>query len=203
MTELTTTQIQVAVAGWAADSPTRTFVKVDGKFGPQTEAAIKRFQAGYNLKVDGIVGPQTTVAIRALGDPDWSTKHFGWSEFDSYGSFTGGKTHAVQANILYLMLKLEAVRVKGGNRALLVNFGDHRGRGFRSIEHNTDIGGAQNSQHMYGIAADINIVGLTPAQLAAICKTCGFSGVKAYSGHVHVDSRMEYPYGSNTSWWWP
>lgn len=202
MAELSTTQIQIAVAGWAADSPRRTFVKVDGKFGPQTLSAVRRFQHGYNLKVDGVVGPKTTAAIRALGDPDWSTTHFGWHEFDSHGSFTGGKTDDVQRNILFLMIKLEAVRTKAAGRALIVNFGDQRGRGFRSVDHNAQIGGASNSQHMFGVAADINIVGLTPAQVANICKTSGFSGVKAYSGHVHVDSRIEYPYGSQ-SYWWP
>lgn len=196
MTELNITHIQIAVAGWAADNPSRTFVKVDGKFGPQTEAAVKRFQAGYNLKVDGIVGPQTTGAILALGEADWSTVHFDWDEFDSRGRFTGGKTDDVQRNLLYLMFKLEALRTKLGGGAVKVN------SGFRSIDHNTDIGGAGNSQHMYGIAADISVSGHSPAEVAAVAKTCGLSGVKAYKGHVHVDSRVEYPYGSQ-SYWWP
>ena len=34
-------------------------VKPDGVFGPETERAVKQFQADFNLTVDGIVGPKT------------------------------------------------------------------------------------------------------------------------------------------------
>jgi hypothetical protein len=36
---------------------------VDGKFGAQTEAAVKGFQAGYALTIDGLVGPKTWAAL--------------------------------------------------------------------------------------------------------------------------------------------
>jgi DNA invertase Pin-like site-specific DNA recombinase/peptidoglycan hydrolase-like protein with peptidoglycan-binding domain len=40
--------------------------RVDGLFGPRTEAAVKRLQAAAGLAVDGIVGEQTRRALRAL-----------------------------------------------------------------------------------------------------------------------------------------
>jgi peptidoglycan hydrolase-like protein with peptidoglycan-binding domain len=41
---------------------------VDGIFGADTEAAVRRFQGDRGLTVDGIVGAQTWAEIDALGD---------------------------------------------------------------------------------------------------------------------------------------
>jgi peptidoglycan hydrolase-like protein with peptidoglycan-binding domain len=39
-------------------------IKVDGIFGPETEAAVRSFQRSTGLSVDGVVGPQTISALR-------------------------------------------------------------------------------------------------------------------------------------------
>jgi peptidoglycan hydrolase-like protein with peptidoglycan-binding domain len=38
---------------------------IDGRYGPLTTAAVKRFQAEHGLQVDGITGPQTLAALAA------------------------------------------------------------------------------------------------------------------------------------------
>jgi peptidoglycan hydrolase-like protein with peptidoglycan-binding domain len=42
-------------------------IKVDGIFGPETEAAVRSFQSSHGLTVDGIVGPLTSAALRGSG----------------------------------------------------------------------------------------------------------------------------------------
>jgi peptidoglycan hydrolase-like protein with peptidoglycan-binding domain len=39
--------------------------KIDGKDGPNTQRAVREFQAFAQIKVDGIVGPETRGALRA------------------------------------------------------------------------------------------------------------------------------------------
>jgi zinc D-Ala-D-Ala carboxypeptidase len=194
-------ELQIRIAGWAADSPMQTYVAVDGVFGPGTKAAVKRFQAAYGLTADGIVGPATQAKLNELEDSDGSTAHFNWSEFYSKdgSGFSGGKVSSteVKENVRRLMYKLEAVRKKAGNVPITIN------SGFRSISHNAAVGGESNSQHLYGIAADIVISGKSVSTMQSYAKTSGFSGIIPYSSFVHVDSRVEYPQYGSAYWYWP
>jgi len=194
------TELQIRVAGWAASSAQQTYVSVDGSFGPGTTAAVKRFQSAYGLSADGVVGPQTQQALNSLESSDGSTAHFEWSEFTSHdgSGFSGGNVGSAQvkANVRRLMYKLEALRRKAGDRSVTIN------SGFRSTAYNAQVGGASNSMHTYGVAADTVVSGLSTYSVYKIAETCGFSGLETYRvSWQHVDSRIEYPYGS-PFWWW-
>ncbi|MGB8956810.1 MAG: peptidoglycan-binding domain-containing protein, partial [Tumebacillaceae bacterium] len=85
-------ELQIRVAGWAADTASQTYVATDGQFGPGTKAAVIRFQKAYGLAADGIVGPGTQSQLNALENSDGSTAHFNWTEFYSKdgSGFSGG-----------------------------------------------------------------------------------------------------------------
>ncbi|MFI5589771.1 D-Ala-D-Ala carboxypeptidase family metallohydrolase [Amycolatopsis sp. NPDC051758] len=195
-------ELQIRVAGWAADGPKQACVTVDGDFGPATAAALTRFQQANHLTATGIADADDFAALNALESADGSTAHFEFGEFTSKdgAGFGGGKVGSatVKENVRRLMYKLEALRLKAGGRAITIS------SGFRSIAHNQSVGGASNSMHLYGVAADIYVSGLTTRQVYVLAEACGFSGLERYTlsdAHQHVDSRVEYAYGSQ-SWWW-
>lgn len=63
--------------------------------------------------------------------------------------------------------------------------------GYRCPEHNAEVGGVPNSQHVEGTAADITYDGIDVDYLAAIAEECGADGIGRYydQDFVHVDVR--------------
>jgi uncharacterized protein YcbK (DUF882 family) len=67
--------------------------------------------------------------------------------------------------------------------------------GYRSPDHNRKQGGAQNSTHVRGLAADFKVDGMPPNAVAAIIERLisegkiPQGGLKAYKTWVHYDIR--------------
>lgn len=86
----------------------------------------------------------------------------------------------------YLIDALEAIRTAAGNHPITIN------SGYRTYTHNKNIGGASASYHLYGLAADIVISGMTAEQMAKVASAAlgNKGGVGLYNGYIHVDARV-------------
>lgn len=145
----------------------------DGVVGQKTRAATARFQQAYNgpagwLDVDGVIGPHTH---RALADLPRLSAHFTVAELACH--------HCGQAYVRReLLAALEKLRDIIGPVTVI--------DAYRCPEHNAEVGGAGQSQHPNGTAADTGgaiTVGTTQALRV-------FSGIGDKGGIVrHVDVR--------------
>lgn len=76
---------------------------------------------------------------------------------------------------------------------LLDELRDHFGRpvtinsGYRSPSHNARIGGASQSRHKYGLAADVVVRDTPPSEVHAFLATRDPGGLGKYATFVHVD----------------
>jgi uncharacterized protein YcbK (DUF882 family) len=101
--------------------------------------------------------------------------HFSKSEFRDHRS---GAIVDIDTRLIECLERLRALK---GNKPITIV------SGYRSPATNRAVGGARNSQHLYGRAADIHPGYCTVDEALH----CGFSGV-GYSSHgqvVHVDVR--------------
>jgi uncharacterized protein YcbK (DUF882 family) len=85
-----------------------------------------------------------------------------------------------------MIVLLEWLRAEMGGRAVAVN------SGVRCPAYNAQIGGAFNSQHLFGRAADVVVSGVSPDVVADFFDDCGVSdqiGLGRYDTFTHVDVR--------------
>lgn len=69
--------------------------------------------------------------------------------------------------------------------------------GYRTESYNKQIGGASNSYHVKGRAADIVVSGKTPLEVARKAEALGMKGIIKYSSFVHVDTRDSKYYSND------
>ncbi|MBT9559904.1 MAG: peptidoglycan-binding protein [Myxococcales bacterium] len=178
----------------------------DGDFGPNTVEAIARFQSQNGLEVDGKIGPATKRTLDAQvhhdaptpnqpePEPDADpqpvrdgglTAHFALNEFRSKDG--AGFPRSVIPVLRELAENLEVLRAEVGPIGIT--------SGYRSPAHNRAVGGAKNSYHVRGMAADITVAGMTPRQVRAKVLSLIASGrmkqggIGLYSTFVHYDTR--------------
>lgn len=99
------------------------------------------------------------------------------------------------------------VKIDSQLAAYLQQIRDHFGKpvtinsGYRCDTHNKNVGGASGSYHIKGMAADIAVKDVAPAEVAKYAETIGIKGIGLYEtphdGYfVHVDTR------TNKSFWY-
>jgi zinc D-Ala-D-Ala carboxypeptidase len=181
-------QLQIRVSGYPGYD---AVLGLDGDFGPATRAAVTRFQQAYGLGADGVAGPATFAKLYELQDNDCTPVNFTYDELNNCNSdWSGGRlsASAAKANALVTMWKLQALRHAMGDRPVTVN------GGFRSVSCNNAVGGATNSRHLYGDAADLGAGPQGFCNLARQARNHGFTeilgpGYPDHDDHVHVALR--------------
>ena len=89
-------------------------------------------------------------------------------------------------NIKELATELQVLRDKL-KRAIVIT------SGWRSVQHNKNVGGASRSQHLYGKAADIKVSGMhskmVPLYVCRYTKLNGIGVSYSMNSITHVDTR--------------
>lgn len=164
------------------------------------------FQADYGLTVDGIPGAATQkMLIGAIAGtavkvekPESSVvpktgtfwddiKYFTRKEFRCPCGHCGGFPVEPQES---MVRTVDEIRRRLGIPISIVDGG---GSGVRCAAHNAEVGGVANSQHLYGLAADLHSAA-SPAQMKAVAEDVmgRTGGIGLYDWGIHVDTRPGY-----------
>lgn len=143
---------------------------IDGQWGARSRRAAEAFQKDFGgLAADGIVGEETEQSLKyavANGmpakNPEQPEDDSWWDEIEFFvpeefrckcgGRYCGGYPHEIQP----LLIKIcDRARRWSGQPIQVIS-------GLRCRTHNRNEKGVENSQHMYGEAADVYFYGKTP-----------------------------------------
>lgn len=138
---------------------------IDGIWGEKSTAATKAFQKNNELNPDGVFDAETEEKIlEAVMETDWwsSIRYFSKEEFAcKCGKFCDGYPAHIRREVVELA---DGAREHFGKPAIVVS-------GLRCEQHNTNVGGVENSQHIYGEAVDLRIQGVSSEDLLAYIRT--------------------------------
>lgn len=114
------------------------------------------------------------------GEAKQLSKNFKSTEFDCKGKNCCGITKIDSDLVGFLQM----IRANFGV-AVVIN------SGYRCKEHNKAVGGASKSKHLEGMAADINVKGIAPIEVAKYCESIGVKGIGLYDWGCHIDTRTK------------
>lgn len=174
---------------------------VDGICGKATSAAVRAFQGEWGLTVDGIPGTRTCAALRQavadnrerpvnVSEPDTVATGTFWDEIEYFAREEfrckcGGKycdgfpAEPAEATVR----AVDEIRRRLGVPVIITS-------GLRCATHNANEGGVSNSQHLYGIAADLHS-SATPQKMKKVAEEVlgNTGGIGLYDWGIHVDTR--------------
>lgn len=140
---------------------------VDGIWGPQSEGATKKLQGKLGISQTGVfdqnmegevlnamaTGEIPTVSEKETVDDWWDEiEYFAPKEFAcKCGKYCDGYPYEIQPQLVRIA---DRARKHFGKPITIVS-------GLRCEQHNKNVGGVSNSQHMYGEAADVYVSGVS------------------------------------------
>lgn len=176
---------------------------VDGIPGAITAEATRKLQERLELTPDGVWGDQTDAAVREyifagrdLPEEQEATGTF-WDDIEFFtreefrcqcgGKYCDGFPVEPQEK---MVRTVDEIRRRLGVPVQIVEAG---GSGVRCPQHNADVGGAVNSDHMGGDAADLHSP-KSPHEMARVAEeVMGHTGqIGIYSWGIHVGINEKY-----------